>query len=353
MASDNGGLFCFNQGNVFNFEFVNDCMKKSFALIALFLLGIHFAKAQDEDIFGIDSKAKSKTRKSQSNIGNVVRNAIGNFSFEIFTGGGFHTNKMVFNSASPSLYPISQFQNLEVPQQVSPDDTLTFSSNNFGIPVNAAIKINLFNTLTLGAGYGREFGGMSNLRSGDLEFQFARKNYTLDRAFGSVGLVLYDANKRAKFLQWKYRAFDSNNIMMQSEKNQRIRQIYPWRFIAESEFGNVYMRSNFDPLINTDNQSFFNVALRIEKQFSEYTRVFVKTGAEFRNYNFQTEIPDEFQTIGQNLFFAQFGLSISLPSTKRCKVPGCGVVMKHLHEGVEYRGSSIFRQQNRKVGQWY
>lgn len=328
-------------------------MKKSIVLVCVLFLGFHFVHGQDEDIFGIDSKAKSKTRKSQSNIGNVFRNAIGNFSFEFFTGGAFHTNEMVFNSNSPSLYPISQFQNTDVPQSVNSGDTLTFSGNNFAFPVNAAIKLNLFNTLTLGAGYGREFGQMSNLRSGDLEFQFKDQSYTLDRAFGSIGLVLYDANKRAKFLQWKYRAFDSNNIMMQSEKNQRIRQIYPWRFIAESEFGNVYMRKNFDPLINTDNQSFFNIALRIEKEFSEYTKFFIKTGAEFRNYNFQTEIPEEFQTIGQNLFFAQFGLSISLPSTKRCKVPGCGVVMKHLHNGVEYRGSSIFQQQNRRVGQWY
>ncbi|MCH6200953.1 hypothetical protein MMU07_15310 [Aquiflexum sp. LQ15W] len=328
-------------------------MKKLLALIYILFLGLHFAHAQDDDIFGIDSKAKSKTRKSQSNIGNVFRNAIGNFSFEVFTGGAFHTNKMVFTSLSPSLYPITQFQNIEVPQQVTAEDTLTFSGNNYAIPVNAAVKINLFNTLTLGAGYGREFGQMSNLRSGDFEFQFQQKSYTLDRAFGSIGLVLYDANKRAKFLRWRYRAFDSNNIMMQSEMNQRIRQIYPWRFTAESEFGNVYMRRNFDPSINTDNQSFYNIALRVEKEFSEYTRFFVKAGAEFRNYNYQTEINEEFQTIGQNLFFAQVGLSISLPSTKRCKVPGCGVVMKHLHNGVEYRGSSIFQLQNRRVGQWY
>jgi hypothetical protein len=328
-------------------------MKKLIALIWILSLGIQIGNAQDEDIFGIDSKAKSKTRKSQSNIGNVFRNAIGNFSFEVFTGGAFHTNKMVFTSLSPTLYPIEQFQNIEIPQEVTADDTLTFSGNNFAIPVNVAVKINLFNTLTLGAGYGREFGGMSSLRSGDLEFRFDRTNYTLDRAFGSIGLVLYDANKRAKFLRWRYKAFDSNNIMMQSEMNQRIRQIYPWRFMAESEFGNVYMRKNFDALVNSNNQSFFNVALRVEKEFSEYTKFFVKAGAEFRNYTYQTEIPEEFQTIGQNLFFAQVGLSISLPSTKRCKVPGCGVVMKHLHNGVEYRGSSIFQLQNRRVGQWY
>jgi hypothetical protein len=27
--------------------------------------------------------------------------------------------------------------------------------------------------------------------------------------------------------------------------------------------------------------------------------------------------------------------------------------MKHKHDGIEYRGSSIFNFQNRKIGQWY
>jgi hypothetical protein len=28
------------------------------------------------------------------------------------------------------------------------------------------------------------------------------------------------------------------------------------------------------------------------------------------------------------------------------------VVMNHRHDGVEYRGSSIFNLQNRRIGQW-
>ncbi|WP_373496180.1 DUF6089 family protein [Aquiflexum sp.] len=327
-------------------------MRRVYLTLLLCLLGIQTLFAQD-DIFGIDTKARNKGRKSQSNIGNIFRNAVSNFSFEFSTGGSFHTNQMQFSSEIPSQYPISQYNNLEVPQTVGARDTVRFSSNQMAIPINLGVKLNLFNTLVVGGGYSREFGRMDNLRGGDFEFQFESGNYTLDRAFGSIGLVVYDARKRAKFLNWRYRQFSSNNFYMQSEKNQRIRQNYPWKFLIEADFGNLYIRKNFDGRILPSEDPFYNVGLRIEREFSEYARFFAKTGVEFRNYNFRTENFDEIQNIKQNLYFAQVGISISLPGTKRCKVHGCGVVMRHVHDGIEYRGSSIFNFQNRKVGQWY
>lgn len=327
-------------------------MKSIYLTVLICCLCFQAAHSQD-DIFGIDSKARNKGRKSQSNVGNVFRNAVSNFSFEFSTGGAFHTNQMQFFSEFPNQYPITQYRNLEEPSSITAEDTVRFSSYQMAIPVNLGVKLNLFNTLTLGAGYGREFGKMNNLLGDDFELQFENSSYTLDRAFGSVGLVLYDAGKRAKFLNWSYRKFSSNNIYMQSEKNQRIRQNYPWRFILEAEFGNLYLRQSFDSRAVPSPDPFYNVGLRVEKEFSEYARLFFKTGVEFRNYNYTTENPIEFQNIKQNLYLAQFGLSISLPGTKRCKVHGCGVVMRHVHDGIEYRGSSIFNFQNRKVGQWY
>ena len=327
-------------------------MKSICLSLIICCFGFHAALAQD-DIFGIDTKARNKGRKSQSNIGNVFRNAVSNFSFELSSVGAFHTDQMLFFSDFPNQYPITQYRNLEEPQSISNGDTVKFSGNQMAIPVNLAVKLNLFNTLTVGAGYGREFGKMNHLQGGDFEFAFENNSYTLDRAFGSVGLVIYDAGKRAKFLNWSYRKFSTNNIYMQSEKNQRIRQNYPWRFIVEAEFGNLYLRKSFDSRAIPSQDPFYNVGLRVEKEFSEYARLFVKTGVEFRNYNYTTENQMDFQNIKQNLYFAQIGLSISLPGSKRCKVPGCGVVMRHVHDGIEYRGSSIFNFQNRKVGQWY
>ncbi|MGY6744300.1 MAG: hypothetical protein ACXIUQ_16290 [Cecembia sp.] len=306
-----------------------------------------------EDIFGIDTKARTKNRKSQSDLGNVTRNLISNISFEFSGGGAYHTPVIDFNSEFPNQYPINQFQNLDDPQELTSEDTLRFRGGSMAFPLNLGVKINVFNTLTLGGGYGREFGTISSLKSGDYEWTFQESNYTFDRVYGNVGLVLYDARKRAKFLNWRYRRYASSNFYMQSEKNQRIRQGYPWRFILEGEFGNILVRKSFDESLVNNDQAFYSIGLRIEREFSEYTRLFVKAGTEFRNFAFQPENLSEFQNLRQTLYVAQVGFSINLPGTKRCKVQGCGVVMKHLHDGVEYRGSSIFNLQNRKIGQWY
>ncbi|RPA69622.1 hypothetical protein EF405_07535 [Cyclobacteriaceae bacterium YHN15] len=327
-------------------------MKKYFPII-LFFVFFGSAFGQDEDIFGIDTKARTRSRKADSNVGNVTRNIMSTISFEFSGGGAYHTQLIDFNAESPAQYPISQYQNLENPRELTSEDTIRFRGGNVAFPLNVGIRLNVFNTLTLGGGYGREFGSISNLKGEDYEFIFERGNYTFDKLYGTVALVLYDSRKRAKFLNWRYRKFASNNLYMQSEKNQRIRQNYPWKFLLEGEFGNLTIRKNFDDRVLTDGQGYYGIGLRIEKEFSEYTRVFIKTGAEFRNFIYQAENLVDFQNLKQTLYIAQVGFSINLPGTKRCKVPGCGVVMKHLHDGVEYRGSSIFNLQNRKVGQWY
>ncbi|TVP49309.1 MAG: hypothetical protein EA341_09455 [Mongoliibacter sp.] len=326
-------------------------MKKFTLVVSLFLSSCVLVFGQ-EDIFGIDTKARP-SRKSNNELGNVARNIVSMFSVEFSGGGAYHNQLLNFNSEIPSQYPIGQYRNLDAPRELTSEDTIRLTSGNYAFPMNLGIRLNLFNTLTIGGGYGREFGQASSPVGDNYRLLYERERYTFDKFYGTVGLVLYDARKRAKFLNWRYRKYASQNIYMQGEKNQRIRQNYPWRFIAEGEFGNLILRQNLDERILTGDRSYYGVALRIERDFSEHARLFVKAGAEFRDFIFQSESLNEFQNLQQTLYVAQVGLSISLPGTKRCKVPGCGVVMKHLHEGVEYRGSSIFRFQNRKVGQWY
>ncbi|PRY87218.1 hypothetical protein [Mongoliibacter ruber] len=326
-------------------------MKKFTLVLSLFLSSFIVAFAQD-DIFGLDTKARP-SRKSSNELGNIARNFVSLFSVELSGGGAYYKHLMNFNSESPSQYPIGQYQNLQVPRELSIEDTIRLSSGNYAFPVNIGVRVNLFNTLTIGGGYGREFGRVNFPVGDNYRLLYEQESYVFDKFYGTVGLVLYDARKRVKFLNWRYRKYASQNIYMQGEKNQRIRQNYPWRFIAEGEFGNLILRQNLDSRLAQGDQPFYGIALRIEREFSEYTRLFVKAGAEFRNFAFQAESLNEFQNLQQTLYVAQVGFSISLPGTKRCKVPGCGVVMRHLHEGVEYRGSSIFRFQNRKVGQWY
>ncbi len=323
--------------------------KISLSLLASLLIANVFA--QDEDIFGISDKAKAP--KSESGFGNAARNFMEMFTLELSGGAAFHQTGMDFFSTSLDRYPLSQFQNLDTPLAIDAEHPLTMNSSGWAYPINAGLRLNLFNLLTIGGGYGMEWGKVAPLRGGDFDFVFDGSAYQVSKLYGTVGLVLYDAKRRQSFLRWRYRHYSSSNHYMQSELRQRARQNYPWRFILEGEFGQLDMKKAYDSRLAVADEPYYGIGLRIERDFSEYAKFFVKGGAEFRKFTYSNVELEEFQHIDQQVYAVQVGLAMTLPGTKRCKIRGCGVVMKHIHDGIEYRGSSIFNFQNRKIGQWY
>lgn len=310
-----------------------------------------YSFAQEEDIFGIERKLGG--RKSESNVGNVFRNAISAFSLEISSGAGYHTDQLDYMSVLPEAYPIETVGDL-----ASVDTQGAYKVGDYAFPVNLGIRLNMFDFFTLGGGYGREFGKIGNYEMGDHRFQLEGTSYTYDKLYGTFGLVLYNARRRASFLTWRYRRYSGNNYYMQSQLKQRVRQEYPWHFILEGEYGSLKVKKAYDSHLSAT-EPFYSLGLRIEREFSEYAKIYLKPAASFYKLAYDKTVVQngvevfETQPIKQNIYTLNIGLSVSIPGTKRCKVAGCGVVMKHLHDGVEYRGSSIWKRQNRKVGQWY
>ncbi|MFC4872017.1 hypothetical protein [Negadavirga shengliensis] len=305
--------------------------------------------AQEDDIFGIERKIRS--RKSENELGNVFRNMVSNFSFEISGGGSFHQNNLNFNSETPGQYPIYPTLQ-ENTLDLNREDTVSFSSSQFAFPLGVGARVNVFDFLSLGVGYGREWGRIDPFKTPAYEFRMDHGRYTFDKFYGSVGIILYDANKRISFLKWRYRKFSSGNHYMQSELKLRARQEFPWRYVLEGEFGSLFIRESYDKLL-TAPDPYYAVGLRVEREFSEYTKLFVRPAVELRNLQYENVDLMEMQPIRQLLYTVHVGVGLRLPGTKRCKVPGCAVVMKHIHNGVEYRGSSIWKRQHRKIGQWY
>jgi len=322
------------------------------------------AFAQEEDIFGISDKAKGP--KSESGFGNAARNILEMFTVEVSGGGAYQQFSTGFFSDNPDLYPINKYRNFTAtPPDITAENPLEMKSNEWTFPLwNGGIRIDLFDLLTIGGGFGQEWGNLAPMKGGDYEFAFEGASYQVDKFYGTVGLVLYDAKKRRAFLNWRYRKYSSSNIYMQSELRQLARQNYPWRFILEGEFGQLKLKKAVDPsLLMQDtpyqprlavaDEPYYGIGLRIEREFSEYTKLFVKGGAEFRKFTYASSDYTELQNLNQLVYAMQLGLSVRFPGTKRCKIGGCGVVMKHMHNGIEYRGSGVFNFQNRKIGQWY
>ncbi|MCM0041881.1 MAG: hypothetical protein NBV61_03835 [Algoriphagus sp.] len=335
----------------------------------IFLLGTLFFLAsvttsfgQDEDIFGITRKARNP--KSDSRFGNIFRNVQEQFSFQLSTGAAYYTLKSEFYKGDGQVYPITQYQNQDY-GYFPLTDTLTLTSRQLLLPtVEAGLRLNLFNILTLGGGYGWENSRQAPFEGGGYQFSLQRSAYKASNYYASAGLVLYDASRRRFLLKMKYKKFDGANpelkMRMKREFEQRIRQNYPWTISVEAEVGKVNVNQG-EPLVPKvyqadlaalEDQFTYAAALRIGYELSEYASVFAK--GKYMQRSFVNNSPDFAAfPMDQEVYSVQVGLAMKIPGTKRCKITGCGVVMKHNHNGVEYRGSSIFTLQNRKIGQWY
>lgn len=318
-------------------------------LTVILLSGIFHSSYAQGDIFGLDTKARNP--KSSSAFGNITRNILSSISFDVSGGMSYHTYQLDFLSQNIDAYPIINLQPNGDPLQLEQNETIGFRGNNFAVPINAGVTIDMFGMATIGGGYGREFGRIGPGNNTDYSFTFEGSNYTFDKLYGSFGLILYDAKRRAKVLNWQYRNYSGNNTYMQSEKKQRLRAHYPWRFILEAEAGKLFIRNSFDSHLTADDP-FYGVGLKVERELSEYAKVYLKPNFEMRTFGYNNPLVEEIQNIRQQVFTINAGFSIRMPGNKRCKVGGCGVKMRHIHEGVEYRGSTIWNMQNRKIGQW-
>ncbi|MCE2707051.1 MAG: hypothetical protein LW685_00485 [Algoriphagus sp.] len=318
--------------------------------------------AQDEDIFGISKKAKN--RKSESSLGNAFRSIQEMFSFEISSGVGLYEATTEFYKENGQRYPITQYQNVEYGLFPLPD-TLSLRSMGWVAPsLEAGVRLNLFNIITLGGGYGMERGVLAPLQGAGYEVAFNGSSYRLNSYYASAGLILFDANRRSFFLKRKYNKYIGGvnqdlSLRMERELNQRLDQNYPWRIAIEGKVGQASIKSQeilvpkaYLPTLQLASGQFtYGAAIRLEYDLSEYASIFLKGEVELRSLVNGNKALYPFP-LDQRQVGIKAGISMRMPGTKMCKIQGCGVVMKHMHNNVEYRGSSIFNLQNRKVGQW-
>lgn len=319
--------------------------------------------AQDEDIFGLSKKAKN--RKSESSLGNAFRSIQEMFSFELSSGVGLYEATTEFYKDTGQRYPITQYQNVEY-GQFPLRDTLSLRSRDWVAPsLEAGVRLNLFHILTLGGGYGMERGLLAPLQGGGYEVAFNGSSYRLSSYYASAGLILFDASRRSFILKRKYKRYSGGinqdlSIRMDRELKQRLNQNYPWRIAVEGKIGQANIKSSdklvpkaYLPTVQlASGQYTYGGAIRLEYDLSEYATVFLKGEVELRSLVNETKALYPFP-LDQRQLGIKAGISMRMPGTKMCKIKGCGVVMKHMHNGVEYRGSSIFNLQNRKIGQWY
>ena len=317
---------------------------------------------QEEDIFGITRKARPP--KSESKVGNAFRSIQELFSFQVASGGAYYAMNTSFYKGDGQVYPITHYQNADYEYFPLPD-TLSLQVKQVILPtIEVGVRMNVLNLLTLGAGYGWESTRLAPFEGNGYQFALQGTSIQATNYYASLGLVLFDATRRRFLLKQKYKRFNQANpdlkMRMQREYNQRIRQYYPWTVSVEGEVGRLNLIQNKQQLATTyqaklsslSNQFTYAGVIRVGYQLSEYASIFVKGKYMQRSFVNGSSDFSPFP-MDQVMYSLQAGITMKVPGTKRCKINGCGVVMKHRHNGIEYRGSSIFNLQNRKIGQWY
>ncbi|WP_109830259.1 hypothetical protein [Reichenbachiella versicolor] len=135
-------------------------------------------------------------------------------------------------------------------------------------------------------------------------------------------------------------------------------KFYDWwdySFAAEIEIGKNKLGKQFSGAVT--NGVYYNFGISIEKNLSEYFRVFVKPSFDFRTMN--TALPEGGGSIKNkyNAFNLGVGISVTFPEIPRSPMKSDKVQLKHVivdpksGKYKEVRGQPIWKKQNPKVGQ--
>ncbi|MCG8340615.1 MAG: hypothetical protein MI674_05100 [Cytophagales bacterium] len=115
-----------------------------------------------------------------------------------------------------------------------------------------------------------------------------------------------------------------------------------YAILADVRMGEHFSFSKLPNKKFTGRRIFYNAGITVEKNISEYFRLFWRTSYEYQYFT------DEI-TKGRTILFErsdvylQFGISLNWPELPRCKIRNCKIEIKHNHRGKSYRGVSMLK----------
>jgi hypothetical protein len=202
---------------------------------------------------------------------------------------------------------------------------LGFKGRGFSIPLKATLHIE-FDRYRIGGGYSYEFTHFSDFRpityGADIDnFTPAANDFFLKKYFGMIGATVY--------------------------------RYYEYTLVVDANIGGYKLGNKFSGPIKKG--IYFNMGATIEREMSEYFRLFVRPSYEFKNY--KLGIPESPQEIKHqfNQLYINFGATYRLPELRRCPLKQCHAQLNHAHGNREYRSRRhpIWKKQNPHYGENY
>jgi hypothetical protein len=238
----------------------------------------------------------------------------------IFSGTGTPIYSNWFNTATTdtaSIFP-STFR-------VQSDTTeLGFKGRGLNIPLKATIHYE-WKRYRIGGGYSYEYLTIGDFRPTSFEddigvFSPAARGGFMRKYFGLIGVALY-----------RYEQY---------------------LLVVDAQIGGFRPSKAFN-LGLIQKGVYYNVGATIERDMSEYLRLFVRPSFELKNYTLS--LPETGQSIKHrfNALYLNVGVTYRIPELRRCFLKDCRAQINHAHGNKEYRSRihPIYKKQNPHYGE--
>ncbi len=202
---------------------------------------------------------------------------------------------------------------------------LGFKGNSINIPFKLTVHYEWGGKYRIGAGYSYELmsiGSMHSISYSDKISNFKPAGPTgwMSKYFGLIGISFY--------------------------------RLGDYLFTGDAQVGGYKPGSNFNMAL-IQKGVYVNAGVTVERELSEYLRLFVRPSFEIKNYTLT--LPEGGKSINHNInaFYLNVGVSYSIPEIPRCFISGCRIQMNHAHGDREYRSRvhPIYKRQNPQYGQ--
>jgi len=202
--------------------------------------------------------------------------------------------------------------------------TLGFKAKAFNIPIKATLHVE-FDKYRIGGGYSFEYvnmGAFTPISYGDRIGQYSTEfsSFYLQKYFGMIGGTVY--------------------------------RYYEYLLVVDANVGGYKLGKNFDKSV-IKMGIFLNLGVTVEREMSEYFRLFVRPSYEIKSY--KINIPETGQSITHkfNAFYINVGATYRFAELRRCFLKTCKAQMNHAHGNKEYRSRvhPIYKKQNPHYGE--
>jgi hypothetical protein len=206
----------------------------------------------------------------------------------------------------------------------SETDKIGFKAKAWSIPIKATLHYEFLKRYRIGGGYSIEYMNIGNFQPvsyGDRVSSFSpgESSFFLKKYFGMLGASVY-----------RYEEY---------------------LLVVDANIGGYKLGNNFQGSIKKS--IYFNLGVAIEREMSEYFRLFIRPSYEFKNYSIG--IADRSIKHRFNAFYFNFGATYRFPELRRCPIKGCHGQLNHAHGNREYRSRRhpIWKKQNPHYGENY